>query len=91
MFGNAMGRGFPVANTLVFSYVCGAIVLALAVIALIVAWKRGLFFRYALPWACLLLFTFLTAAFVCVGGFGAETINRSLLGIRPSARYALLP
>ena len=31
MFGNAMGRGFPVADTLVFSYVCGAIVLALAI------------------------------------------------------------
>jgi hypothetical protein len=33
----------------------------------VVAWKRGLFLHYALPWACLLLFTFLTAAFVCVG------------------------
>ena len=31
MFGNAMSRGFPVADTLVFSYVCGAIVLALAI------------------------------------------------------------
>ena len=67
MFGNAIGRGFPVANNLVFSYVCGAIVLLLAVIGLVVAWKRGLFLHYALPWACLLLFTFLTAAFVCVG------------------------
>jgi len=67
MFGNAVGRGFPVANNLVFSSLCGAIVLLLAVIGLVVAWKRGLFFDYALPWACLLLFTFLTAAFVCVG------------------------
>ena len=67
MFGNAMSRGFPVADTLVFSYVCGAIVLALAIVGLTVAWKRGLVFRYAIPWVCLLLFTFLTAAFVCVG------------------------
>jgi hypothetical protein len=67
MFGNAIGRGFPVANNLVFSSLCGAIVLLLAVIGLVVAWKRGLFLHYALPWACLLLFTFLTAAFVCVG------------------------
>jgi hypothetical protein len=67
MFGNSIARGFPVANNLVFSYFCGAIVLLLAVIGLTVAWKRGLFVRFALPWACLLLFTFLTAAFVCVG------------------------
>jgi hypothetical protein len=67
MFGNAIGRGFPVANNLVFSSLCGAIVLLFAVIGLVVAWKRDLFLHYALPWACLLLFTFLTAAFVCVG------------------------
>ena len=67
MFGNSIARGFPVADNLVFSYVCGTIVLVLAVVALTAAWKRRLFFNYALPWACLLLFTFLTAAFVCVG------------------------
>ena len=39
----------------------------LALIGLVMAWRRGLFFNHALPWACLLLFTFLTAAFVCVG------------------------
>jgi hypothetical protein len=67
MFGNSIARGFPVADNLVFSQICGAIVLVLALIALSVAWKRGLFLNHALPWACLLLFTFLTAAFVCVG------------------------
>ncbi len=67
MFGNSIARGFPVADNLVFSYVCGTIVLLLASIGLIVAWRRGLFLNHALAWACLLLFTFLTAAFVCVG------------------------
>ena len=67
MFGNSIARGFPVADNLVFSYICGAIVLILALIGLAVAWRRGLFLDRALPWACLLLFTFLTAAFVCVG------------------------
>jgi hypothetical protein len=67
MFGNSIARGFPVSNNLVFSYICGAIVLFLALIGLSVAWRRGLFLDRALPWACLLLFTFLTAAFVCVG------------------------
>jgi hypothetical protein len=67
MFGNSISRGFPVADDLVFSYVCGAIVLMLALIGLAAAWRRGLFLNRTLPWACLLLFTFLTAAFVCVG------------------------
>ena len=67
MFGNSIARGFPVSNNLVFSQICGAIVLILALIGLAMAWRRGLFFNRALPWACLLLFTFLTAAFVCVG------------------------
>ncbi len=67
MFGNSIARGFPVADNLVFSYICGAIVLALALTGLAVAWRRGLFLNRALAWACLLLFTFLTAAFVCVG------------------------
>ena len=67
MFGNSISRGFPVADELVFSYVCGAIVLMLALIGLAAAWRRGLFLNRTLPWACLLLFTFLTAAFVCVG------------------------
>ena len=67
MFGNSIARGFPVADNLVFTQICGAIVLTLALFGLAMAWRRGLFFNRALPWACLLLFTFLTAAFVCVG------------------------
>jgi hypothetical protein len=67
MFGNSIGRGFPVANNLVFSVICGAVVLMLAVTGLAVAWRRGLLINRALPWVCLMLFTFLTAAFVCVG------------------------
>ncbi|MGB9277523.1 MAG: hypothetical protein WCC08_20070, partial [Terrimicrobiaceae bacterium] len=67
MFGNSIARGFPVADNLVFTQICGAIVLTLALLGLAMAWRRGLFFNRALPWACLLLFTFLTAAFVCVG------------------------
>ena len=67
MFGNSIARGFPVSNNLVFTQICGSIVLILAFIGLAVALRRGLFFNRALPWACLLLFTFLTAAFVCVG------------------------
>jgi len=67
MFGNSVARGFPVADNLVFSRICGTIALILALIGLAAAWRRGLFLNRALPWACLLLFTFLTAAFVCVG------------------------
>ena len=67
MFGNSIARGFPVSSNLVFIRICGSIVLILAVIGLVVAWRRRLFLNRALPWACLLLFTFLTAAFVCVG------------------------
>ncbi len=57
----------PWADNLAFSRICGAITLILAMIGLAAAWWRGLFRNRALPWACLLLFTFLTAAFVCVG------------------------
>lgn len=67
MFGNSMARGFPVADNLIFAHIFGTIVLLLALLGLAVAWRRGLFLNHALPWACLLLFTFLTAAFVCVG------------------------
>ena len=67
MFGNSVARGFPVTSNLAFSQICGSIVLIVAAIGLTVAWRRGLFLNRALPWACLLLFTFLTAAFVCVG------------------------
>jgi hypothetical protein len=67
MFGNAIARGFPVADNLTFALICGSIVLVLALIGLAAAWKRRLFLNRALPWACLLLFTFLTASFVCVG------------------------
>ncbi len=67
MFGNSVARGFPVSDNLAFSRICGAIVLILAFIGVAAAWWRGLFRHRALPWVCLLLFTFLTAAFVCVG------------------------
>ncbi len=67
MFGNSIARGFPVADELILTYICGTIVLILAGIGLAVAWRRGLFLNKALPWACLLFFAFLTAAFVCVG------------------------
>ena len=67
MFGNSIGRGFPVADNLVFSHICGAIVLMFALIGLASRGGAACFFNDALPWACLLLFTFLTAAFVCVG------------------------
>ena len=67
MFGNSIARGFPVSNNLIFAQICGAIVLFMALVGLAMAWWRELFFNRALPWACLLLFTFLTAAFVCVG------------------------
>jgi hypothetical protein len=67
MFGNSIARGFLVSNNLVFSQICGAMLLILALIGLAIAWRRGFFFNRALPWGCLLLFTFLTAAFVCVG------------------------
>jgi hypothetical protein len=67
MFGNSIARGFPVADNLLLSYIAGATVLVLCLIAMAVAWKRGLFLNRALPWACFLLFALLTAAFVCVG------------------------
>ena len=67
MFGNSIARGFPVSNNLVFSQISGLILLILAFVGLTAAWRRNLFFNRGLPWACLLLFTFLTAAFVCVG------------------------
>ena len=43
MFGNSVARGFPVADNLGFSRICGAIVLILALIGLAAAWRRGLF------------------------------------------------
>jgi hypothetical protein len=67
MFGNAVARGLPVADNLLLSYISGAILLLLALVAVAVAWKRGLFFNRALPWTCFLVFAFLTAAFVCIG------------------------
>jgi hypothetical protein len=66
MFGNSISRGFPIDN-LLLSRRLGAATLILAVLALLAAWRLGSFRQRALPWACLLLFTFLTAAFVCVG------------------------
>jgi hypothetical protein len=67
MLGNSVARGFPVSDNLVFSRICGAIVLILALIGVAAAWRRGSVPARALPWVCLLLFTFVTAAFVCVG------------------------
>jgi hypothetical protein len=67
MFGNSIARGFPVADNLAFSRFCGSIVLILAGVGLVAAWHRGQFLNRSLVWACLLLFTFLTATFVCVG------------------------
>jgi hypothetical protein len=67
MFGTSIARGFPVSSNLVFSQICGGIVLALALIGLTMAARRGRFLNFTLPWGSLLLFTFLTAAFVCVG------------------------
>jgi hypothetical protein len=67
MFGNSVARGLPVADNLAFSRFCGAIVLILAGVGLVAAWHRGQFLNRTLVWACLLLFTFLTATFVCVG------------------------
>lgn len=81
MFGNSVSRGFPVSDNLVFSRICGAIVLVLALIGVAAAWWRGLFRHRALPWVCLLLFTFLTAAF---------RLRRSRLARRPTAADSAL-
>jgi hypothetical protein len=67
MFGNAVGRGFPVLDNLMLVRRAGAAVLLLAFICLFAAWRKGVVRGPALPWACLLFFSFLTAAFVCVG------------------------
>ncbi len=67
MFGNAIGRGFPVLDNLMLARRAGAVVLLLALVWAYMAWKRGALRERALPWVCLLLFSFLTAAFVCVG------------------------
>jgi hypothetical protein len=67
MFGNAVGRGFPVLDNLMLVRRAGAAVLLLAFICLFAAWGKGAFKGPALPWACLLFFSFLTAAFVCIG------------------------
>ena len=67
MFGNAVGRGFPVLDNLMLVRRAGAAVLLLAFICLLAAWRKGALRGPALPWACLLLFSFLTAAFVCIG------------------------
>jgi hypothetical protein len=67
MFGNAVGRGFPVLDNLMLVHRAGVIVLLLAAGVLFLAWRRDVLRASALPWACLLMFCFLTAAFVCVG------------------------
>ena len=67
MFGNAVGRGFPVLDNLMLVRRAGAAVLLLAILGLCVAWRKDALRGRALPWASLLLFSFLTAAFVCIG------------------------
>jgi hypothetical protein len=67
MFGNAIARGFPVLDNLVLVRRAGAMLLLLALIFGYAAWRKGAFKQQALPWVCLLFFSFLTAAFVCVG------------------------
>ena len=67
MFGNAVGRGFPVLDNLMLVRRAGAVVLLLALVGLYAAWRNDALRERALPWACLLLFSFLTAAFVCIG------------------------
>jgi hypothetical protein len=67
MFGNAVGRGFPVLDNLMLVRRAGTAVLLLALVSLCVAWRKDALRGRALPWACLLLFSFLTAAFVCIG------------------------
>jgi hypothetical protein len=67
MFGNAVGRGFPVFDNLMLVRRAGALVLLIALAGLYAAWRKGVLRGRALPWACLLLFAFLTAAFVCIG------------------------
>ncbi len=67
MFGNAVARGFPVLYNLMLVRRAGAVVLLLALAGLYAAWRKGVLRKRALPWACLLLFAFLTAAFVCIG------------------------
>jgi hypothetical protein len=67
MFGNAVGRGFPVFDNLMLVRRAGELVLLIALAGLYAAWRKGVLRGRALPWACLLLFAFLTAAFVCIG------------------------
>jgi hypothetical protein len=67
MFGNAVGRGFPVLDNLMLVRRAGTGVLLLALVGLYAAWRKDALRTGALPWACLLLFSFLTAAFVCIG------------------------
>jgi hypothetical protein len=58
MFGNAVGRGFPVLDNLMLVRRAGAAVLLLALVGLGVAWRKNALKGRALPWACLLLFSF---------------------------------
>ena len=67
MFGNAVGRGFPVYDNLMLVHRAGLVVMLLAAAVLYLAWRRDVLRGNALPWTCLLIFCFLTAAFVCVG------------------------
>lgn len=63
MFGNDIARGLPVLDNLVLVRRAGA-VLALAFLFGYAAWRKGAFKQRALPWVCLLFFSFLTAGLV---------------------------
>ena len=67
MFGNAVGRGFPVLDNLMLVRRAGTGVFVACPGRLVRGLEAGCAERTALPWACLLIFSFLTAAFVCIG------------------------
>jgi hypothetical protein len=67
MLGNAVGRGFPVLDNLMLVHRVGVAVLLLASIGVFMAARFNLLRGRALPWTSLLFFSFVTAAFVCVG------------------------
>ena len=57
MFGNAIGRGYPVFDNLIWFIAPGDGHVACAVV-LFLAWRRDVLRGSALPWACLLIFAF---------------------------------
>lgn len=67
MFGNAISRGFPAADSVIFSRICGAAVLALAVVAWMRMRSKHLNRGAFLAAAVVALHGFLTAALVSIG------------------------